>query len=64
MFSNEILFFFFFFLQKGHGKSDWLPSGYFYTPIEYPADVLAVVDNLGWSDFTLLGHSMGGDLKP
>lgn len=42
---------------RGHGSSDW--------PGEYSTelmrdDVLAAVDELGFADFTLLGHSLGG----
>lgn len=44
----------------GHGRSAHRPAGAWYHFIDYCTDVLAVVEALGWSRFTLLGHSLGG----
>jgi pimeloyl-ACP methyl ester carboxylesterase len=44
----------------GHGRSDWRAAGAWYHYIDYPGDVLAAVDALGWQRFSLLGHSLGG----
>lgn len=44
----------------GHGQSDWRAPGAWYHFVDYPNDVLAVVDALGWQQFGLLGHSLGG----
>lgn len=43
---------------RGHGKSDKPASGYTYD--DHCRDLQAVVDQLGLSDVTLLGWSMGG----
>ena len=42
----------------GHGESH--PEGATFGFDVYAAVVLALVDELGWSSFALLGHSMGG----
>ncbi|MGA9334932.1 MAG: alpha/beta hydrolase [Rudaea sp.] len=44
----------------GHGQSDWRAPGAWYHFVDYPDDVLAVGDALGWVQFGLLGHSLGG----
>ena len=44
----------------GHGRSSHRPAGAWYHFIDYCTDVLAVVEALGWSNFSLLGHSLGG----
>ena len=45
---------------RGHGESD-KPSGpHAYSLSVFARDVIAVADQLAWSRFTLLGHSMGG----
>ena len=44
----------------GHGRSDHRPQGAWYHFIDNCSDVLAVIDALGWSSCTLLGHSLGG----
>jgi pimeloyl-ACP methyl ester carboxylesterase len=44
----------------GHGRSDWRAPGAWYHYIDYPGDVLAAVEALGWQRFSLLGHSLGG----
>jgi pimeloyl-ACP methyl ester carboxylesterase len=44
--------------QRGHGKS-WQPSSG-YAPSDYAEDLHAIVSELGWKHFVLVGHSMGG----
>jgi pimeloyl-ACP methyl ester carboxylesterase len=44
----------------GHGHSGWRPAGAWYHYIDYVSDVIAVAEKLGWSRFSLLGHSLGG----
>ncbi len=44
----------------GHGLSDHRPAGTWYHYMDYLDDVGDVVNALGWSRFTLLGHSLGG----
>lgn len=44
--------------QRGHGKS-WKPEKG-YAPEDYAEDLLHIVDEIGWSKFILVGHSMGG----
>ncbi|MGO9360491.1 MAG: alpha/beta fold hydrolase [Xanthobacteraceae bacterium] len=43
---------------RGYGLSRHLTGSY--TMQEISADVLAVADALGWREFSLIGHSMGG----
>ena len=45
---------------RGHGTSDKPTEESAYTLPTFAGDVLALADALGWSRFTLLGHSMGG----
>ena len=45
---------------RGHGASDKPADESAYTLSIFAGDVLALADALGWSRFTLLGHSMGG----
>jgi len=45
---------------RGHGMSDKPDPDSAYSLAELAADVLGVADALGWSEFTLIGHSMGG----
>ena len=45
---------------RGHGASDHPPRTQDYTLELFEADLLALVDDLGWDRFVLLGHSMGG----
>ncbi len=47
----------------GHGRSGHRPAGVYYHLIDHVSDMLAVVDVLGWEQFDLLGHSMGGVLS-
>ena len=44
----------------GHGRSSHRPPGAWYHFIDYCSDVLAVVEALGWTRFSMLGHSLGG----
>ena len=46
--------------QRGHGRSDKPAGAEGYSLRTLAGDVLALADALGWSTFTLLGHSMGG----
>lgn len=43
----------------GHGLSEHRPAHARYYTLDHVDDVYAVVRQLGWSQFTLLGHSMG-----
>ncbi|ASO22407.1 pimeloyl-ACP methyl ester carboxylesterase [Actinoalloteichus hoggarensis] len=43
---------------RGYGEAAELSGEY--TMAEIASDVLALADHLGWSEFALLGHSMGG----
>jgi pimeloyl-ACP methyl ester carboxylesterase len=45
--------------QRGHGDSDWAPRGE-YTRQAMAADIDAITDALGLSNFVLCGMSMGG----
>jgi len=45
--------------QRGRGDSDWAADGD-YTRDAYIADIEQFVDQLGWEQFILAGHSMGG----
>lgn len=47
---------------RGHGASDRPGDEAAYSLEVCTDDLLALVDHLGWSDFALLGHSMGGML--
>lgn len=44
--------------QRGHGKSMKPATGY--APSDYADDVELIVSELGWNQFILVGHSMGG----
>lgn len=44
--------------QRGHGRSFKPQSGY--TPEIFAEDLNKITDELGWSSFHLVGHSMGG----
>ena len=44
----------------GHGLSDHRPLGTWYHYVDYLDDVLDAVSAMDWSNFTLLGHSLGG----
>jgi esterase len=44
--------------QRGHGRSIKPETGY--SPEDYADDLKRIVDELGWTNFVLVGHSMGG----
>ncbi|PCI23680.1 MAG: alpha/beta hydrolase [SAR324 cluster bacterium] len=44
----------------GHGLSEHRPMGTNYHFIDYIEDVVAAADALGWQEFALIGHSLGG----
>lgn len=46
----------------GHGWSDWRAEGMRYHTADHVDDVLTVVAQLGWEQFSLLGHSMGAGI--
>jgi pimeloyl-ACP methyl ester carboxylesterase len=43
----------------GHGHSEHRPQGAGYSLPDYAHDVLQVAEQLGWQQFSLLGHSLG-----
>ncbi len=45
---------------RGHGASDHPAEESDYSLERFAADVFGLADRLGWDDFHLLGHSMGG----
>jgi pimeloyl-ACP methyl ester carboxylesterase len=45
--------------QRGHGESDWA-EGSAYATENFAADLLGVMEALGWTRMALVGHSMGG----
>ncbi|KAI4833387.1 hypothetical protein KUCAC02_016293 [Chaenocephalus aceratus] len=46
----------------GHGRSSHRPAGVSYSFPTYVMDVRRVVDALQWSKFSIIGHSMGGNI--
>lgn len=44
----------------GHGRSDHRAPGAWYHFIDYATDILAAVEALGWTRFSIIGHSLGG----
>jgi len=46
----------------GHGLTFHRPQGAWYHFIDNVSDLLALVDSLGWDEFDLVGHSMGGGI--
>src|SRR5690349_15451462 len=44
--------------QRGHGRSAKPETGY--SPDEYAADLLNLLNSIGWKKVHLVGHSMGG----
>lgn len=44
--------------QRGHGRSFQPLTGY--APEDYADDLHIIIDELGWDQITLVGHSMGG----
>jgi pimeloyl-ACP methyl ester carboxylesterase len=45
--------------QRGHGGSQWAPVPAYATE-DFAADLVAVMDAMGWGRMTVVGHSMGG----
>jgi len=45
--------------QRGHGESAWAAPPAYGTE-DFAADLLGVMDRLGWARMALVGHSMGG----
>jgi pimeloyl-ACP methyl ester carboxylesterase len=45
--------------QRGHGQSDW-PDPPSYSTQDFAADLVVVLDALGWERAAIVGHSMGG----
>lgn len=43
--------------QRGHGASEWAPP---YTAARMAGDAIALIEHLGFTSTTLIGHSMGG----
>ncbi|KAL6049238.1 Lipase [Balamuthia mandrillaris] len=43
----------------GHGLSSHASAAVAYTAVNYIPDIMAVVDQLGWDKFSILGHSLG-----
>lgn len=48
--------------MAGHGLSSPRPAGVFYSFPAYVADVRRVAEALQWKRFSILGHSMGGNV--
>lgn len=44
--------------QRGHGRSISPTTGY--APEDFSQDLLQILDELGWQEIYLVGHSMGG----
>ena len=45
--------------QRGHGESAW-PDPPAYATEDFVADLVGIMDELGWERMTVVGHSMGG----
>ena len=45
--------------QRGHGESDWAEPPAYATR-DFVADLLGILEGLGWERAVLVGHSMGG----
>ncbi|MEL6723873.1 MAG: alpha/beta hydrolase [Pseudomonadota bacterium] len=46
---------------RGHGQSDWVTDGD-YGVMDHVYDLASLVEHLGLKTFTLLGHSLGGNI--
>lgn len=46
---------------RGHGESDWVSDGD-YGVMDHVFDLASLVEHLGLERFTLLGHSLGGNI--
>lgn len=44
----------------GHGFSDYLPACVTYNNVDRALQMFQVADALGWSQFSIIGHSLGG----
>ncbi|MCP2166555.1 alpha/beta fold hydrolase [Goodfellowiella coeruleoviolacea] len=55
---NETDFTYAFVDFRGYGQAKQIPGEF--TLAEAAGDVLALADELGWAEFSLVGHSMGG----
>ena len=47
---------------RGHGDSDRVGAGGYYHFIDYLADLHELIDKLGRTKVSLVGHSMGGSI--
>ena len=45
--------------QRGHGESEWVEPPAYGTE-DFVADLMGLMDTMGWARMTLVGHSMGG----
>ncbi|XP_008275461.1 serine hydrolase-like protein [Stegastes partitus] len=48
--------------MAGHGLSSHRPPGVFYTFPAYVVDVHRIINDLGWTKFSIIGHSMGSNV--
>lgn len=48
--------------MPGHGWSDHRPPGETYHLLDYVRDMAGVLQTLGWTQYRLMGHSLGGSL--
>ncbi len=48
--------------MRGHGHSGWVGAGGYYHFYDYFDDMRTLLDHLQWSEFGVLGHSMGGSV--
>lgn len=46
----------------GHGKSGHHAPGHLYPFVDFVAEVFHAVEALGWSRFSIVGHSLGGNV--
>ncbi|MEO1303495.1 MAG: alpha/beta hydrolase [Pseudomonadota bacterium] len=46
---------------RGHGQSDWVSDGG-YGVMDHVYDLASLIDHLGLDRFTLMGHSLGGNI--
>ena len=46
---------------RGHGQSDWVTDGD-YGVMDHVYDLASLVEHLGLETFTLIGHSLGGNI--
>jgi len=47
----------------GHGRSQHRPPGVCYHFVDWVPEIAAAADALGWSEFSLIGHSMGAGIS-